>query len=156
MPTPRRRRASHPSRRTAACLLPVYVSEALERRVLFANSIQLLNETFEFEAGQAFNVLGRVVNEQGQPVAGVSVSAEDGLLQTGRSLGTTTPLGYFALNYSTAQPANAGAGLHMVSMSAAGAAAGIILNAVASDTSSYPIASIPLHARGARQRRERC
>src|SRR6266542_4414299 len=100
-------------------LRPRVFAEGLEGRFLLSSSIQLLNTTYEFEAGQPFTVLGRLLNDSGQPVGGVNITADDSLLDLTRSLGTTTPQGYFSLDYTAAQTTSVGAGLYMVRINAA-------------------------------------
>lgn len=108
--------------------------------MLLASSIQLVSDNFDFEVGQPFTVLGRVVNELGHPVVGVTVSADDGVLLNSRSLGATTPLGYFTLDYSAAQTQSAGIGLYMVRLATSdGAVAGVVLNGADPAAPRFPI-----------------
>jgi hypothetical protein len=114
--------------------------EKLERRCLLSNSVRVLTTSFDLEAGQPFTVLGQIVDQAGTPVAGVNVTAEDGLLQQSRPLGTTTPHGYFSLPYSGVQTQQAGGGLFMVRLSApGGATAGLVLNSSNAATPNYEI-----------------
>lgn len=108
--------------------------------MLLASTIQIVSQGFDFEVGQPFTVFGRVVNEVGQPVSGLSISASDGVLLSSRNLGTTTPLGYFSLDYSAAQTQQAGPGLYLIRVATSdGAAIGLVVNGFLPGTPAYAI-----------------
>ena len=110
------------------------------------NTFQIASTGFAFDAGQPVTIVGRLLDPTGRPVVGATVSADDGLLQTSHSIGTTTPQGYFSLNYTAAETQTAGSGIYLVRLTAPGGAVlGIALNMTSPSSAAYPISNLNIN-----------
>ena len=127
--------------RLRSCSL-VYLSELLEPTVLLSNSIQIQNTDFSFNTGQSYAVIGQLVDSTGAPISAQQVTAEDGLLQESRLLGTTTPQGYFSVDYSATQTQEAGVGIYPLVINPPAQETTIILDVTNSSQQFYPDANL--------------